>query len=577
MAKQKMSLEEALAHVVRLNEAGQFQQSLHLARQVSSAAPKVAMVHNVHSAAAEAAGELDEAIRAARTAIELSPGMVDAHYNLGTALRRKGDYNAAIAAFRQARKLAPGDRDVIYNLSVSLQEVSQFRQAADGFRTLLDANREDTEAALGLALSLSSEDHHDEADALALVQLNRDPADTRFWRVRFDALRRRNDVDGLAQLLGEASSHLGEDDAFVALADAHVLRENKQLAAARDRLNAVTGPEDYGTDYAIAHAELLGKLNDQLGDTEAAFGCFSTANQLGAAAYGGRMAERDAFDQRMARQAALFSQAWVNNWPAVKGQHSNEEPVLLIGFPRSGTTLLDTILMSHSQVSVLEEQPVLSPVITAARKMLDDDLAGLAKLDEAQLSELQSLYLERLESFRPDGDTARILINKMPLNMVEAGLVYRLFSKAKFLLALRHPCDCVLSCYMQQFKLNAAMAHFVDIELAARFYHDVFSLWEQYLSVLPITVYTVRYEDLISGFDETISPVMDFLGLEWEDAVRDYIATAKERGRISTPSFNQVTQPLYTSSRGRWEKYREQMAPALPVLEPWARKFGYEM
>lgn len=577
MARQKMSLDDALAHVVRLNEAGQLQQSLHLARQVSSAAPKVAMVHNVHSAAAEAAGELDEAIRAARAAIELSPGMVDAHYNLGTALRRKGDYNEAIAAFRQALKLAPGDRDVIYNLSVSLQDVSQFTQAADGFRTLVKANPEDTEAALGLALSLSSEDHHDEADALARSQLQRNPADTRFWRVRFDALRRRNDVDGLARLVSEASSHLGENDAFVALADAHVLRENKLLDAALDRLAAVTAPGDYGTDYAIAHAELLGKLNDQLGNTDTAFGCFSTANQLGAAAYGGRMAERDAFDERMQRQSALFSRDWVNSWSEVQALHSNEEPVLLVGFPRSGTTLLDTILMSHSQVSVLEEQPVLSPVITAARKMLDDDLAGLASLDEARLSELQSLYLERLESFRPDGDAARILINKMPLNMVEAGLVYRLFPKAKFLLALRHPCDCVLSCYMQQFKLNAAMAHFVDIGLAARFYDSVFSLWEQYCSVLPIKVHSLRYEDLISSFDETISPVMDFLGLEWEDAVRDYIATAKERGRISTPSFNQVTQPLYTTSRGRWQKYREHMKPALPVLEPWVKKFGYEL
>ena len=577
MARQKMSLDDALGHVVRLHEAGQLNQSLQLARQIVAAAPQVALAQNVLSAAAEANGQLDEAVTAARNAIRLAPGMVDAHFNLGTALRKAGKYAEAISALRHAASLAPGDIDVLYNLAVCLQETGQYTPAIEGYRKLLERVPEHADALLGLAMCLLNNGQETEAEQLLNDRVTSRPADQRAWALLLDSKRRSNDVAALENLIERAGKHLGQDDPFVALAVAHVLRESKQLAGAREKLAAVQAPGNAGPEYAIAHAELLGKVLDEAGQHPAAFEQFSLANNISARQFSVRMGEREKYHARLERLSNTFTPQWVETWPAADGEHSSAEPVFLVGFPRSGTTLLDTILRSHSRVCVVEERPAVGATLARAQAMLDDDIADLADLSDEQLTTLQETYLSALNSYREADDRADMVIDKMPLNMLEAGLIHRLFPKAKFLLALRHPCDCVLSCFMQQFRLNATMANFVELERAAHFYDTTFRLWQQYNEAMSLHTHQLRYEDLVTSFDETIAPVLDFLGLEWEDSVRHYIATAKARGRINTPSFNQVTQPLYSSSKGRWQKYRAQLAPALPVLEPWAQEFGYEI
>ena len=194
---------------------------------------------------------------------------------------------------------------------------------------------------------------------------------------------------------------------------------------------------------------------------------------------------------------------------------------------------------------------------------------GLAEIDSGQLTELRKIYFAELDQHLEPESRPEIIVDKLPLNSIEAGLIHRIFPRARFLFSLRHPYDCVLSCFMQNFKLNGAMANFQDLEGAAIMYNKVMGLWQQYQAVLPLEVHTVRYESLIEGFEETLMPLFDFLDVGWDDGVCDYIETAYRRGKINTPSYNQVIQPLYTRSRGRWERYREQMQPVLPLLLPW--------
>ena len=129
---------------------------------------------------------------------------------------------------------------------------------------------------------------------------------------------------------------------------------------------------------------------------------------------------------------------------------------------------------------------------------------------------------------------------------------------------------------MKSFQLNNAMANFLTLEHAARAYDKVMSLWLHYQSTLDLEIVESRYENLIQDLQGTSSPVLEFLGLQWENSLDDYVETARNRGRIRTPSYTQVTQPLYTRARGRWENYREQMEPVLPVLLKWADHWGYE-
>jgi len=129
---------------------------------------------------------------------------------------------------------------------------------------------------------------------------------------------------------------------------------------------------------------------------------------------------------------------------------------------------------------------------------------------------------------------------------------------------------------MRAFKVNDGMAHFLDLGDAARLYDRVMRLWMLYREKLPLAVHTIRYESLVGDLEATIAPCLEFLGLDWHDGVSDYRTTASRRSAISTPSYNQVTEPLYGAASGRWLRYRDELQPVLPVLLPWAEHWGYE-
>ena len=198
----------------------------------------------------------------------------------------------------------------------------------------------------------------------------------------------------------------------------------------------------------------------------------------------------------------------------------------------------------------------------------------LAALDEDEADRLRAEYRAKLVRWAGD-KSPRVVIDKMPLNIIYLPLALRLYPNAKVILSLRHPCDCCLSCFMQSIRLNSAMASFTSMEGAAGFYARVMALWQEIERVLSPDHITVRYEDLVADTEGVARRVVDFLGLDWTDAVLDHTAHAKARGMIRTPSFRQVSEPIYTRAVGRWSRYRDQMAPYLDTLAPYAGYFGY--
>jgi hypothetical protein len=223
----------------------------------------------------------------------------------------------------------------------------------------------------------------------------------------------------------------------------------------------------------------------------------------------------------------------------------------------------------------MEEKPAVDIVKKAVEKLPGGYPDSLANLTAEDADRLRRAYFAEVDRFM-GGPPPGILVDKMPLNTIEVGLIHRLFPKAKILLALRHPCDVVLSGFMQAFKPNAAMVHFGGLADTAKFYASVMSLWHRYAEVLPLDVLTTRYEDLVADFEAETRRILTFLGLPWEDSVLSYAERAKSRP-IATPSYHQVVQPIYAQSVGRWHNYREQMAEVLPVLRPFVEAFGYQL
>jgi hypothetical protein len=163
----------------------------------------------------------------------------------------------------------------------------------------------------------------------------------------------------------------------------------------------------------------------------------------------------------------------------------------------------------------------------------------------------------------------------MPLNMLAVPLIRALFPGARFVFAQRHPCDCVLSGFMQSFVASEPMSSFLTIEGAADFYDAAMRLWTGSIEAMPIDSHTIIYEELVEDPEAVLKPLVQLLGLEWEDRLLDHRGSARSRGAIVTPSYDQVTKPLSTRPVGRWTRYREQLGPVLPVLLPWAERLGY--
>ena len=450
------------------------------------------------------------------------------------------DYDASVASFEKAIELSPEVPDTYFHLGNTLFEKGDLTAAIGCFRRAVELRSEYAEAHNKLC----------------------------------QTLERSNLIDELEAALALAKEKCPDDYPALRLREAELLKRKKDYAAARERLESSAWQSaDAETQEAAAY--LLCDLCDRLDEPDAAFGYAVEANRICAAGLSAQRMDRGAYFRLIDELSEVFAPERVAKWSECNIDDHSPDPVFLVGFPRSGTTLLNTILLSHTDISVTEEEPTVFALESAIREMTGRSLSRLSALDGKQIESLRRVYIDELDKYLDAGKRPKRVVDKLPLNLVQAGLIYRVFPDARFIFAQRHPCDAVLSCYMRAFIMNEGMVNCLDLAGAARLYDRVMQLWAHYQDVLPMKVHTVQYESLIRDFDSTVSACLEFLGMDWDDGVRDYVKTARRSGQITTPSYDQVTQALYTGASGRWQRYRQHLEPVLPVLLPWAEHMGY--
>ena len=271
---------------------------------------------------------------------------------------------------------------------------------------------------------------------------------------------------------------------------------------------------------------------------------------------------------------AFFSSARIRCWKRFDPATAKHNMVFLVGFPRSGTTLLEQILNTHKRVVTLDEQPIFENVFNGFRNP-SERMKQLDQLSKAEIEYLRKSYLDKVTRKINNDESIETIVDKLPLNILYLGIMYRFFPDAKIIVALRHPLGCVLSAFMQEFKINKMMFNFLTLEGCARFYAKVMGLYLHYQSVLPMQIYQIRYEDIVDDFENEIRSLFDFLALEWQGLVLNYHQSAKDR-KISTPSYSQVVKPIYRDAIDRWKHYRTHLSPALTWVEPFIQSFGYK-
>lgn len=471
-------------------------------------------------------GDSEGAIHALERAINLRRTTPALYLNLARLLDGLDRQEARLRTMEEAGHQVPSDAEVQFELGLARAAMHDLDGAEYSFREAIRLTRGFTPAYLELGLLLEN--------------LNR--------------------IHDLEALVAEAERR-GVTEAEFGFLRAWLLRRQGRFAEALVLAEAVPA-----TINPIRRNQLIAELCDRTGDPARAFAAFAAMN---AASLAEAVPSDEDYPAEVAAEVARLTPARFGKWTRVEVAPVPAPPIFIVGFPRSGTTLLDTLLMNVPDLHVLEEMPVMRQV----EAMIDPDALG--SLSGAELSRMRERYFEALESIAPPPRPGMTVVDKYPLHMARIPLIHRVFPDAKVILVERHPCDAVLSCFMANFQLNRAMRPFVTLEGAARLYDIVFTCWTRATELLPVNVHRIRYERMVEDLEGEMRALLGFLDIPWDEKVLDNRGAAAKREHIRTASYAQVGEAIYTRSAGRWERYREQMAPVLPILQPWAERMGY--
>jgi len=478
----------------------------------------------------------DEARHAFELSLALDATDGDSWFALGFALAQSGQTHQAESAYRRALAINPASLDALNNLAGVLQTQGRAKEAAILYREALKLAPDLIEIRANLAQVLEMTNTLDESNAEARRVLSEQPGHS-----------------GMQLLIAQLAFRAGNYD--TALRAATTLAENGAPAT------------------LTAEAwHLIGQARDRLEQYDQAFTAFTNGNDL------------------MARTATLVDATRYHRYVAThhaRGAPQTAVPPLrdtgrriafFVGFPRSGTTLMEDILGAHPAVVTTGEHSPLE----AARAALHAHAPALhfpADLNSAPAEVLEAAVDAYWDAAKAEfGVTADgpLFLDKLPLNIVETGLIARLFPTAPILVALRDPRDVCLSCFTQHFSLNDAMANFLTLDDTASLYAAVMALWCDARQGLANPWLEYRYEDLVADPDTVLRSVFAFLGLTWDaDLLERRLAPAERY--VATPSRDAVARPISTGAVGRWRHYRSRLASAEMALMPYIKAFGYPL
>jgi hypothetical protein len=304
----------------------------------------------------------------------------------------------------------------------------------------------------------------------------------------------------------------------------------------------------------------LARLEARLGNPAAAWNAAGHGNALALGAWLEGGGDLDAVPRALDARA----NAPVGPFPTGTPDGS----AFVMGFPRSGTTLLQQRLQAHPGVATLDELPLVDAAVGDAAPGANLAEATERATEPNVAQAIREGWWRRVNTRLPPRDG--VVIDKLPLNLLRVELLANAFPASPMIVVLRDPRDAVLSACLQDFELNAATAQCATLERCADLYARAFGRWLQVREHLPQAL-EVRYEALVNDPETTLRAVLTHLGLPWDPAV---LAPVPAR-TVNTPSYRDVQAPIYARSVGRWRAFEAQLAPVLPTLAPFVEAFGY--
>ena len=562
--------------------AGRFERLAERTRVLLRSHPDQVALHSLLGAASLELGHWGDAIESYQAALAIRPDFAKAHNSLGIAYLRSDRQEDAAGSFTRAIDCDPQFAEPRFNLGVILENQRRLNDAAEQYEQAVSLEPGYRKAQCALAKVLWELGDYDRVVPHYELALADDPGYLPAHRGLMQFLEQSNRHVELRRALARARTALGADHSLVRFHEGVVADIDGNDAAARALLE---GCPMEPTDPVALHDERmrrsrLAAICDRLGDVAAAMEYAAGANRLSQQSSAEKGIDKQRFLAFVENRQRYFTALNVEKWPRREdgqkaSRRSTRQPIFIIGFPRSGTTLIDAALRGHPAIEVAEESNAVPAMINWLSGAADERLSSLDRLPGPEIERARALYLDALDHQVQVSEATLCVIDRFALNMVYAGELRQVFPDAKFILMLRHPVDCVLSCYMRAFVDSSANASFHALEDAAYLYGKVFSLWTLLDERLDLNVIEVKYEDLVADIESSCRRVLEFIDAPWHPGILDHQRTARNRPYIRTASYNQVVRPLYSEASGRWLRYREHMEQVLPLIEPWVERLGY--
>jgi tetratricopeptide (TPR) repeat protein len=537
----RSAADAAVREVFEAARAGDLGRAKALAVAALAAGHEHPVLLNLRALDHEENGRLEAALSDLRRAHALAPDDFSILNACGLALARLRQFEAALGCYEKALALRPDFAPAWFNSGSALEQLGESARAADAYARCGELDPRNAQAW---------------ANAAWLAARRGDKAATRACAEKAMAIQPEHPTAVLAL----ASIELAEP------------------ATAERRLRALLSRPELGAyDRAVALGQ-LGDALDGLGRPAEAFAAYRDGNAI---------FQAEAQDQFEAPGQTTIPQllAWLVPWAeqldakswtrggGAGGKRAAErQHVFLLGFPRSGTTLIESVLAGHPSVTTLEERDTLG---SAVRAYMDapEGLKRLAAADGRELGAFRDDYWARVRGFGIEPKGA-IFIDKNPFNTLKLPLIYKLFPDAKLIFALRDPRDVVLSCFRRRFNLNPSTYELLDLTCAAAFYDQTMRFWEAIRQKQELDERGLVYESLVADFEAEARATCEFIGADWRPELADFAGRA-QRGGVASASSEQIARGLFSEGAGQWRRYRAELAPILPILAPWVARFGY--
>ncbi|MGH8285191.1 MAG: tetratricopeptide repeat-containing sulfotransferase family protein [Steroidobacteraceae bacterium] len=480
-------------------------------------------------------GRRGDAEQVARTALRVNPRNAQTHHLFGTILSESNDLPAGEWHFRRALEL--GGREARYLANLALNLMQQGRT-------------EEAEACYAEAVKLAPDDMKTLAHWSKLQEV-------------------RGDLKRAWELLAKAQA-VSSESAVDLLRAGYLSREGRHAEA----LAIIDAAPTLG-----GHGQLeRGRLCDRLGRYDEAWRDFVEGKRKLAAEAGGLAYQGDAVETFFGRLKRFFVRRNIELLPRTTARADTPQPIFVLGFPRSGTTMIEQALSSHPEVraggelSFIAELRQLANSLFPAPEPFPENLGRTWTADNRYAATLfRDYYLARAEGYGLTRPGKRFFIDKMPFNEVYLPLLRMAFPESRIVSIVRHPLDVCVS--MMANNLTHGFNCGYRIDDVVRHFAAVFDLVEHYRCELTVGDFVLKYESFVANQDAETRRLLEYLGLPFDTACLDF---HENRRYAPTPSYAQVTEPLHDRSIGRYRHYAAHLAPFAPRLAPMLAAYGYE-